>query len=231
MEKAQILQHLAVIMDGNARWAKAHNLPKIEGHRKGAEALRKILKPCIEFGIKYLSVYAFSEENWERPANEVNDLMKLLDFYIKHETKSLIKNDIKLHISGDLSKLSDSSRHAVINAIDKTKNCKNLTLNVCFSYGARQEITQAYKNMLSNNIQANEVNENIIKQYLYTKNIPDPDFLIRTAGEKRISNFLLWQIAYTELYFTDILWPDFNEKHLQIAMNEFANRERRYGKR
>ena len=224
-------KHIAIIMDGNARWAKANGVLKIEGHRKGAEALRELLKPCMELGIECLSVYAFSQENWGRPVDEVNDLMGLLDFYIKKETKTLIKYGIKLHISGDLEKLKPSTRHALQTAIQNTAGGTKLILNICFSYGSRQELVHACQKLIQAGLKPNEINEEMLAQQLYTATLPDPDLLIRTGGERRISNFLLWQIAYTELYFTDILWPDFNEAALQQAITDFNNRERRYGKR
>ncbi len=232
-------KHIAIIMDGNSRWAKGRGLPKIEGHRKGAEALRGLLKPCMDMGIECLSVYAFSQENWGRPADEVSDLMGLLDFYIRRETKTLIKHGIKLHVSGDLSKVKQSTRNALEGAVAQTAGGNKLILNICFSYGGRQELVNAMRiiaaQMMAKNPTietiATEITEEIIASALYTAILPDPDLLIRTGGEHRISNFLLWQIAYTELYFTDILWPDFDEAALRIAINDFNSRERRYGKR
>lgn len=223
--------HIAIIMDGNARWAAAKNLPKIEGHRQGAAALRNLLKPTIEMGIKVLSVYAFSHENWHRPQEEVNDLMGLLDFYLKRELKNLIKNGIKLHISGDLTRLQPNIRNSLEQAIKQSNNNDKLILNICFSYGARQELVHAMQNIKASGLQPTEIDESTISKYLYTSELPDPDLLIRTGGDMRVSNFLLWQIAYTELYFTNILWPDFDESALAAAINDFKNRERRYGKR
>lgn len=223
--------HIAIIMDGNARWAASRGLPKLEGHRQGALALRNLLKPLIEMDIKVLSVYAFSNENWQRPEQEVNDLMGLLDFYLKRELKTLIKNGIKLHISGDLTRLSPNMRSSIEKAISQSSNNDKLTLNICFSYGARQELMHAMQQIKASNIAPDEIDESTINQYLYTAELPDPDLLIRTGGDMRISNFLLWQIAYTELYFTNILWPDFDEAAITAAINDFKNRERRYGKR
>lgn len=224
------LQHIAIIMDGNARWAKAKGLPKLEGHRRGAEALRTTLEHCIKRGVKYLSVYAFSQENWGRPATEVSDLMGLLHHTITRETKTLIKHGIKLHLSGDAERIPTKTHAALMQAIADTSHGTNLTFNICFSYGSRQEIVRACNHLLAMP-RTSPITEAELEEALYTATLPDPDLLIRTGGEKRISNFLLWQIAYTELYFTDILWPDFDGAALDEAITDFHQRERRYGKR
>jgi undecaprenyl diphosphate synthase len=224
------LQHIAIIMDGNARWAKARGLPKLEGHRRGADALRATLEHCIKRNVRYVSVYAFSQENWGRPATEVSDLMGLLHHTITRETKTLIKHGIRLHVSGDLTRLPPKTHDALMRAIADTKEGMNLTFNICFSYGSRQEIVQAC-NILLNAERTHPITEAELSSALYTAALPDPDLLIRTGGEQRISNFLLWQIAYTELYFTDILWPDFDGEALDSAIADFHQRERRYGKR
>jgi undecaprenyl diphosphate synthase len=218
-------------MDGNARWAAARGLPKLEGHRQGALTLRNLLKPLIAADVKVLSVYAFSHENWHRPEQEVSDLMGLLDFYLKREVKNLIKNGIKLQTSGDLSLVPTSTRNALEQAVKNSATNDKLTLNICFSYGARQELLNAIRLIKASDIASEAINEATLEQYLYTAGLPDPDLLIRTGGDMRVSNFLLWQIAYCELYFTDILWPDFNETALHAAINDFRTRERRYGKR
>ncbi len=222
-------------MDGNARWAKARKRPVGFGHKQGAEALRSILKPCAELGITCLSVYAFSHENWSRPAEEVSELMTLLNLYLKREVPVLVENGIRLHVSGDVSRLPPATQKAIAAALSATAAGTTLTLNMCLSYGSRQEITQACKT-LARRVKAGElllddICEATINYYLYTSALPDLDLLIRTGGDFRISNFLLWQSAYTELYFTDILWPDFDATALKQACAAFAKRERRYGSR
>jgi undecaprenyl diphosphate synthase len=228
-------RHVAIIMDGNARWARARKRPVAFGHHAGAEALRNILKPAAELGITCLSVYAFSQENWNRPAEEVSELMGLLDRYLTHEVPELVKNDIRLYISGDITRLSTKTQKAIENALKTTESGKALTLNICLNYGARQEITRACQMLAervkNGEIQLGDIGEATISQTLYTASLPELDLLIRTGGDFRISNFLLWQSAYTELFFTDILWPDFNAEALKQACAAFSARERRYGGR
>ncbi len=230
-----IPRHVAIIMDGNARWAKARGKSVSYGHKHGAEALRNILKPCADMGIAVLSVYAFSSENWSRPQDEVSDLMLLLDMYLRKELKTLVKNDIRLHVSGDISRLPASTVKQIEKAEATTKDNTTLTLNICLSYGARQEITEACRTLaqqcVSSQLSPDAITEETIQQQLYTAQLPDPDLLIRTGGDMRISNFLLWQCAYAELYFTDTLWPDFDAQALQQACTAYSERERRYGKR
>lgn len=226
-----IPQHIAIIMDGNARWAKEKNLPLQIGHKTGANNLQKVSEACIELGVKFLTVYAFSSENWNRPPEEVSYLMKLLEEYLDKETKPLIEKDVKIIISGNLQKLAESTKEKIKKIEDLTKNNGALTLNVAFSYGARQEIVDAVKKIIEEKIPAEKIDENLISTKLYHPEIPDPDLLIRTAGDLRISNFLLWQIAYCEFYFTETYWPDFSKKNLLEAINSFNKRERRYGKR
>lgn len=231
----KIPAHVAIIMDGNARWAKAKGLPLSFGHKIGSENVRKVAESCIEIGVKNLTIYAFSSENWNRPQDEVDYLMKLLDNYLEKETKPLIEKDVRIVVSGNVEKLSEGTK-AKIKALENlTKNNKALTLNVAFSYGSRQEIVDATKKISlavsEGKISLNDLDEKLFAQNLYQPEIPDPDLLIRTAGDLRLSNFLLWQAAYSELYFTEIFWPDFGKKHLLQAINEFNNRERRYGKR
>ncbi|TAE33388.1 MAG: di-trans,poly-cis-decaprenylcistransferase [Alphaproteobacteria bacterium] len=228
-------KHIAIIMDGNARWAQQHGKNVSYGHRHGAETLRNILKPCIEYGIHCLSVYAFSRENWSRPHDEVADLMLLLDMYLRKELKSLIKQDIKLHISGDLSLVPKSIRAQLVRAMDATRHSNRLIFNICLSYGSRQEITEACRRTMQQCIEQGitpeSITDEMIAHNLYTSPLPELDLLIRTGGDMRLSNFLLWQAAYAELYFTDTLWPDFKAEHLEQACAAFAQRERRYGKR
>lgn len=227
--------HVAIIMDGNNRWAKSRKLPLQIGHKKGTENIEKISDACIEIGIKYLTIYAFSSENWDRPKEEVDYLMKLLDEYLEKEIESLMKKNVRIVISGDLERLSDKTKERITIIENKTKNNNALTLNVAFSYGGRQEIISAVKKIAlavnEKKISVNDITQELIAQNLYQPSIPDPDLLIRTAGDLRISNFLLWQSAYTELYFTEIFWPDFSKKDLQNAIINFNKRERRYGKR
>lgn len=230
-----IPQHIAIIMDGNARWAKQKNLPLKIGHKNGSENLRKVAENCIELGVKFLTVYAFSSENWNRPQEEVDYLMKLLEEYLEKETKPLMEKNIKIVISGNLEKVSESAKAKIDKIQNVTKNNSALTLNIAFSYGARQEIADAVRKIAlatsEGKISLSEINEELISQNLYHPEIPDPDLLIRTAGDLRVSNFLLWQIAYSEFYFTPIFWPDFGKKDLLDAIKNFNQRERRYGKR
>jgi undecaprenyl diphosphate synthase len=229
------LKHIAIIMDGNARWAKAHRRPVGFGHKQGAEALRAILKPCVEHGIECLSVYAFSQENWSRPAEEVSELMTLLNLYLKREVPQLVEHGIRLHISGETSRLPAATQRAIEKALIATAGGEKLTLNICLSYGARQEITRACQAVAAKvargELAVEEIDEAQIAAQLDTASLPELDLLIRTGGDYRISNFLLWQSAYTELYFTDILWPDFDAIALARACEAFSARERRYGGR
>jgi len=230
-----IPQHIAIIMDGNARWAKAKNLPLSVGHKIGSENLQKIAENCIELGIKYLTVYAFSSENWDRPKEEVSYLMKLLDEYLEKETKALMEKNVKIIISGNLERLATPTKSKIADIEEQTKNNSSLVLNVAFSYGSRQEIVDAAKKIALATSQAkisvDEINEQLFAKNLYRPEIPDPDLLIRTAGDLRISNFLLWQAAYAEFYFTETYWPDFGKEELLQAIKDFNKRERKYGKR
>ena len=229
----KIPEHVAIIMDGNGRWAKSRGLPRIIGHKKGSEALRDILTGCQQLGLRYLTIYAFSAENWKRPQVEITDLMELLRHYLDREIASLHKNGVRLRIIGDTSRLAPDIRNQ-INAAEKlTENNNAFNLTVALSYGARQELTQAVQALAarieSGEVAASAIDETTVSSLLYTRGLPDPDLLIRTGGEQRLSNFLLWQSAYTELYFTPVLWPDFSMTHLHEALLEYANRERRYG--
>lgn len=228
-------KHVAIIMDGNARWSKKNKKTLYQGHRAGVENIRKISEACIEFGVNYLTLYAFSSENWYRDSSEVSNLLKLLDEYLDNNIKPLHDNDVKIIVFGDLSKLTKSIRNKIKSIEDQTKNNKSLTLSVAFSYGSRNEIVEAAKKIafdISNgNLKLNELDENLFAKYLFNPGIPDPDLLIRTAGDIRLSNFLLWQIAYTELCFVNEFWPEFSKENLLNCINEFNKRERRYGKR
>ena len=228
------IQHVAIIMDGNRRWAHSKHLPSVAGHNEGVKSLKQTVQAAIDFGIKYLTVYAFSTENWGRKKEEVQFLMLLLQETIKNETNELNEKGVRIRIIGDLNPLSDELKETFAKAEDITRDNDTLNLQVAINYGARKEITNAVKNIVSavqtGNLNLENINEDVISNYLYTSKIPDPDLLIRTGGEQRISNYLLWQIAYTELYITEAFWPEFGEDELSKAIVEFAIRERRYGK-
>lgn len=227
-------KHLAIIMDGNGRWAKQKGFLRTIGHENGATAVKRIVEQCARLGIPYLTLYAFSTENWNRPQFEVDMLMKLLVKALRKEVKTLQENNIKLNAIGNLNLLPTTVRKELTEVLEKTKNNNRLTLSLALSYGSRNELVEATKeicNKVKNNIiSVDAIDESIINEHLYTNNLPDVDLLIRTSGEQRISNFLLWQIAYAELYFCDVLWPDFSNEHLQQALQVYQNRERRYGK-
>lgn len=225
MEK-QIPNHIAIIMDGNGRWAKKKGLPRTFGHKEGAVALRKIIAHAAKIGVKYLTVYAFSTENWKRSQDEVNALMFLFKNYIKNEEKNIMENNIRFMVSGRRENVSKSLLEAIDNLQEKSKNNSGLTFNIAFNYGGRAEILDAVNRILRSG--RTEITEEEFSKYLYN-NIPDPELLIRTSGELRISNFLLWQIAYSEIYVTDTLWPDFDEEELDKAIESYNKRERRFG--
>lgn len=224
------LKHIAIIMDGNRRWAKAKFLPSAVGHQKGVDSLRNTMRLFDKFGIKYLTVYAFSTENWNRKKEEVEFLMNLLAQTLLNELDEMHDENVKITFLGNISQLSDKLQNIVKNAENKTKNNTGVNLNIAFNYGSRDEITNAVKTIVSSGISPEDITEDVISKYLYTKEMPDPDLLIRTGGEKRISNYLLWQLAYSELYVTEAFWPDFDEKELVNAILEFEKRNRRYGK-
>ena len=220
-------------MDGNRRWADSRGLSKFAGHRKGARVVKEVVEVCPSLGIKHLTLFAFSSENWKRPIVEVNDLMSLLRLYISKELINLHDNNVKFKTIGDKSALSNDIQNLLKGAEEKTKNNSGLQLCLALNYGSRYELTQAVKmialKVKSGEVKPEDIDENKFNEFLYTFNIPDPDLLIRTSGEMRLSNFLLWQLAYTELMFLDILWPDFNKEHLINAVKNFQKRERRYG--
>ena len=223
------LKHIAVIMDGNRRWAKEKNLPSAMGHKKGVDALKTTLRACKDFGIKYLTVYAFSTENWKRKKEEVDFLMELLAITLTNELAEMHSEGVVISFIGDISKLSDKLQKILANSVETTKNNTGVHLQIAFNYGARDEIVHAVKSIIAKGVKAEDITEEMISENLYTKGIPDPDLLIRTGGEKRISNYLLWQIAYSEILVTDEYWPEFGRDSLAEAVEEFKNRQRRFG--
>lgn len=233
LDKDNIPKHVAIIMDGNGRWAKRRKLPRTMGHKAGVETIRRVIKESHILGIKYLTLYAFSTENWKRPSDEVSALMKLLVEYLRKELKELNENGVVIKISGDITKLPKDAQKEVLDAIELTKNNEGVVLNIAFNYGGRDEILRAVKSIcsdLSNDkINIEDINEGMFENYLYTKGMPDPDLIIRPSGEQRISNFLLWQCAYSEFWYSNICWPDFTEEHLRKAIYDYQHRDRRYG--
>ena len=225
----KIPQHVAIIMDGNGRWALSRGLPRLAGHRAGTENLRRVIEACVEFGIKYLTIYAFSTENWGRPTAEVKGLMRILEDVIERELRELHEEGVQLRHIGTLDRIRPSLRQKVLDAIELTKDNSTLILNVAFNYGGRDEIVHAIRQMIEDGVTITEVNADLVNKYLYTSGVPDPDLVIRTSGELRISNFLIWQAAYAEWYFTPTYWPDFNRDQFQRALVEYGQRERRYG--
>lgn len=225
--------HIAIIMDGNGRWAKKRNMPRIFGHRQGAKSVREITTVCAEIGVKYLTLYAFSTENWKRPKQEVGFLMKLLSDYLDKEIKTLMKNNVRLMTIGEIDRMDPALYEKLKNVKKLTSKNSGLTLILALNYGSKREIIKAIKSIASDvkkkKLEISGINEDLISNRLFTAGIPDPDLLIRTSGEMRISNFLLWQIAYSEIYITDVLWPDFGKKNLMRAIEEYSGRERRYG--
>ena len=229
-----IPQHVAIIMDGNGRWAKARDLERSEGHREGIETIEKVVDACTQANVKYLTIYAFSVENWLRPEDEVNTLMDLLVYFITKETPKLLKNGIRLQTIGETERLPERTRNALYKCMEETASGEKLTLVVALSYSSRWELTKAAKDIAADVkngvLGGNSITEETINNYLATKNMPDVDLLIRTGGEIRISNFMLWQASYAELYFTDTYWPDFDEECLYEAILYFQKKERRFGK-
>ena len=230
IDATNLPKHIAITMDGNGRWAKSKGKLRIFGHKNGVKAVRDTVEGATEIGIKYLTLYAFSNENWNRPEKEVNALMTLLVSAINKETKTLMDNNIRLSSIGDINKLPSKAQKELQEAITKTKDNTRMTLVLALSYSGRGEILNAVQEIIKEGKEPEEINEDTFQQYLTTKSVPDPELLIRTSGEYRISNFLLWQIAYSELYFTDTLWPDFRRADLYKAILNYQSRERRFGK-
>ncbi|HSC53893.1 MAG TPA: isoprenyl transferase [Phnomibacter sp.] len=234
IDKERLPKHIAIIMDGNGRWAQEQGQDRLFGHFHGVESVRNIVEGCAELGVQYLTLYAFSTENWDRPDYEVNGLMELLVDTIRRETETLNKNNIRLHVIGDRRMLSNDVNQELNESLDITKNNTGLNLIMALSYSGRWELVNAVKNIATDveagKLKADQVNQQLLQQYLWTSEYPDPELMIRTSGEYRISNFLLFQLAYAELYFTNTRWPDFRKKHLCEAIIDYQNRERRFGK-
>lgn len=230
----EIPKHIAIIMDGNGRWAKKRGLPRAAGHKRGVDTVRNIVETCTQIGVKFLTLYTFSTENWKRPQDEVSVLMRLLLSSLKDRTSELHENDIKLTTIGDISALPVEVQKQLLEDIEKTKNNKKMVLNLALSYSGRWEILQAMKSIskeiVDGDLTVDEISEKFISDHLTTRDMPDPELVIRTSGEFRVSNFLLWQIAYSEFYITDVYWPEFDREHLYDAIRNFQQRERRFGK-
>jgi undecaprenyl diphosphate synthase len=222
--------HIGIIMDGNGRWAQERGLPRLEGHRAGTENIRRVLQACGECGIKIVTIYAFSTENWQRPTEEVRGLIGILEKVLESEVENFHREGVKLCHIGDLEGLSDRLRKAVLDAIALTENNDRLILNVAFNYGGRAEIVRGVRRMFEDGVRPEDISEELFNQYLYTKGLPDPDLIIRTGGEMRLSNFLIWQSAYAEYYSTATYWPDFDKEELTKALQAYAQRERRFGR-
>lgn len=233
-KSGKLPKHLAVIMDGNGRWAIERNLPRIKGHAEGMESVRDIVKSASQLGIQYLTLYAFSIENWKRPITEVNGLMKLLEIYLRREVDELHKNDVRIHSIGKISSLPKSVQNLLFNAIEITKNNKGLNLTLALSYSGRWDIVRSVQmiglDIRRGKVSPEDISEELFSTYLQTSDYPDPDLLIRTSGEMRLSNFLLWELAYAEIYITDKFWPEFRRNDLYEAIDNYVNRERRFGK-
>jgi undecaprenyl diphosphate synthase len=226
----KIPKHVAIIMDGNGRWALARGLPRLAGHRAGTENLRRVIEACVEFGVRYLTIYAFSTENWGRPLEEVQGLMRILEDVIDRELTDLHKEGVQLRHIGNLDQLKPSLKQKVIEAIELTKENTRLVLNVAFNYGGRDEIVWAIKHMIEDGVKPEAVSDELVSKYLFTAGVPDPDLIIRTSGELRGSNFLIWQGAYAEWYFTPTYWPNFDKEELRKAIEAYSQRERRFGR-
>jgi undecaprenyl diphosphate synthase len=225
----KIPRHVAIIMDGNGRWALSRGLPRLAGHKAGTENLRRIIRASVEFGVKFLTIYAFSTENWGRPPEEVQGLMGILEDVIDRELSELHKEGVQLRHIGRLEQLAPQLQGKVIHAMELTKNNDRLTLNIAWNYGGRAEIVQAIQRMMKDGVEPDEVTDEFVSHYLYTAGVPDPELVIRTSGELRVSNFLIWQAAYSEWYITPTFWPDFDKEEYRHALQVYARRDRRYG--
>ncbi len=233
LKPEQIPTHIAMIMDGNGRWAQRKNLPRIEGHRQGAKVVRKMVTECSKLGVRYLTLYSFSTENWKRPREEIEFLMQLCVEYLAYELPEMMDQDIRLHHLGQMSRLPESVQERLRETMQATANNKGLTLSLALNYSSRVEIVDAVqtisRKVAAGEIAPEQITEQVVSNHLYTKGMPDPDLLIRTAGERRLSNYLLWQLAYTEFYVENDCWPDFSEQHLHRAILDYVQRERKFG--
>jgi undecaprenyl diphosphate synthase len=225
----KVPRHVAIIMDGNGRWAISRGLPRLAGHKAGTENLRRIIRASVEFGVKYLTIYAFSTENWGRPPEEVRGLMNILEDVIDRELGELHKQGVQLRHIGRLERLAPTLQEKVLDAVEVTKNNNRLILNIAFNYGGRDEIVQAIQHMMKDGVSPEKVTDEMVSQYMYTAGVPDPDLIIRTSGELRVSNFLIWQAAYAEWYITPTYWPDFDKEEYRRALKAYGQRNRRYG--
>lgn len=222
--------HVAIIMDGNGRWGIQRGLSRSDGHREGVKNIRRVLNHFAHHGVKFLTLFAFSTENWDRPSSEVNSIIELLGNAIRDQANELHEAGIKVNHLGKLNRLPNKLQNGILETIEKTKNNSNITLSVAYDYGGRDDIINAIKNIIAEEIKPDNITETLLKDFLYTKDIPDPDLIIRTGGEMRLSNFMLWQASYSEFYATNTLWPDFDEKQINKAINEYAQRQRKFGK-
>ena len=229
-EITAVPHHLGIIMDGNGRWAKGRGMPRVAGHQAGVDNLRRILEHCVRREVKVLSIYAFSTENWGRPQEEVSGLMRLLGLAIQRQLNDLNKNGVRILHSGRMEGINPQLQKQILNALEVTRNNERITLNVAFNYGGRAEIVDAVRHIIQDGVQPDNLSEELLSSYLYTANLPDPDMVIRTGGEWRLSNFLIWQAAYAEYYTTPTYWPDFDEVELDKALIEYSRRERRFGR-
>ena len=228
--EGKLPRHVAIIMDGNGRWALSRGLPRLAGHKAGTENLRRVIRATVEFGVKYLTIYAFSTENWGRPLEEVRGLMSILEDVLQKELNELHNEGVQLRHIGRLERLPGRLQEQVLDAIELTKNNDRLIMNIAFNYGGRDEIVNAIQKIIKDGIPAEDVTDDLVNRYLYTAGVPDPDLIIRTSGELRVSNFLIWQAAYSEWYVTPTYWPDFDKDEYRRALETFAKRDRRYGK-
>lgn len=229
-EITAVPHHLGIIMDGNGRWAKGRGMPRVAGHQAGVDNLRRILEHCVRREVKVLSIYAFSTENWGRPQEEVSGLMRLLGLAIQRQLNDLNKNGVRILHSGRMEGINPQLQKQILNALEVTRNNERITLNVAFNYGGRAEIVDAVRHLIQDGVRPEDLSEKLLSSYLYTANLPDPDMVIRTGGEWRLSNFLIWQAAYAEYYTTPTFWPDFDESELDKALIEYSRRERRFGR-
>lgn len=226
----RVPEHVAIIMDGNGRWATSRGLPRLAGHRAGTENLRRIIRAAVEFGVKYLTIYAFSTENWGRPQDEVEGLMGIVADVIERELEELDREGVQLRHLGHLDKLNEQLRDKVLRAVERTRSNQRLVLNVAFNYGGRDEIVCAIRTLMEDGVKPDQITPELVSDYLFTSGVPDPDLIIRTSGEMRVSNFLIWQGAYSEWYVTPVLWPDFDREQFYKALQEFNKRDRRFGR-